>query len=435
MPLNFSIVERFISDYQGIMKDKGLLRHERYKILASLRDELQSSLQDYEAFERELASLIIDKIEKATTYEELLQCHMRAVAGIENYFMEEDTIMDIHDLFRIIRDSITVKVLKLVEEEMERDGFGSLPTDYVWIGLGSEGRDEQTFITDQDNMIIYEEKSSDSVTDALAKIYYEHAQSTGNEEGVKKPVPKKLFDFYYEVFSKKAVDRLHDVGFERCKGGVISSNERWRGSVEDWGKRIEDRLTFEQGVFESLDVIILTDARPIEGDRNILDRFLKKFFNALGDNKTVMKDFIQSAVLMPTALSFFGNFKTEKSGDHTDQLNIKLLGWAPLILAVRMIALSNSIYETNTLHRIRLLRKMNVIKKDMENDLIDAYLIFVRFRIMNQIRYKEDGGKDTNYLKPDLLGPEEQEKLRKAMKAVEALQKYMQEVLLFGQPI
>jgi signal-transduction protein with cAMP-binding, CBS, and nucleotidyltransferase domain len=78
---------------------------------------------------------------------------------------------------------------------------------------------------------------------------------------------------------------------------------------------------------------------------------------------------------------------------------------------------------------------MNVIKKDMENDLIDAYLTFVRLRIMNQIRYKEDSGKDTNYLKPDLLGPEEQEKLRKAMKAVEALQKYMQEVLLFGQPI
>ncbi|MCX5799093.1 MAG: DUF294 nucleotidyltransferase-like domain-containing protein, partial [Proteobacteria bacterium] len=273
------------------------------------------------------------------------------------------------------------------------------------------------------------------ITDALTKTYYEHAQTTGNEEGIKKLVPKKLFDFYYEVFSKKAVDRLHDVGFERCKGGVMPSNERWRGSVEDWGKRIEDRLTFEQGIFESLDVIILTDARPIEGKRNILDRFLKRFFNALGDNKTVMKDFIQSAVLMPTALSFFGNFKTEKSGDHTNQLNIKLLGWAPLILAVRMIALSNSIYETNTLHRIRLLRKMNVIKKDMENDLIDAYLTFVRFRIMNQIRYKEDSGKDTNYLKPDLLGPEEQEKLRKAMKAVEALQKYMQEVLLFGQPI
>jgi CBS domain-containing protein len=148
-----------------------------------------------------------------------------------------------------------------------------------------------------------------------------------------------------------------------------------------------------------------------------------------------MKDFIQSAVLMPTALSFFGNFKTEKSGENKDKFNIKLTGWAPLIMTVRMAALSNGIYETNTLKRIRLLREMNVIKSDMEGDLIETYLVLVKFRIMNQINNKVDDGKGTNYLRPDMLGREEQEKLRKAMKVVEALQKYIEEMLLFGQPI
>jgi signal-transduction protein with cAMP-binding, CBS, and nucleotidyltransferase domain len=149
-----------------------------------------------------------------------------------------------------------------------------------------------------------------------------------------------------------------------------------------------------------------------------------------------MKDFIETAVLMPTALSFFGNFKVEKDGEYKDTFNIKLTGWAPLILSVRMLAINNGILEVNTLKRIKSLREMDVIKKEMENDLIDAYLTFVRFRIMNQINGRADGN-DTpgaaNHINPDTLRPDEQEKIRKAMKSVEALQKYIQEVLMFGQ--
>jgi CBS domain-containing protein len=231
------------------------------------------------------------------------------------------------------------------------------------------------------------------------------------------------------------VERLHAVGFEKCKGGVMPSNEKWRGSAIDFRNRLEQRITYDRGIFESLDIIILTDARPIYGDKELLSNFLRDFFKVLKDNKSVMKDFYESAVLMPTALSFFGNFKTEKTGDHKDMINIKLLGWAPLILAVRMVAITNDIFETNTLRRIRLLRKKNVIRKDMERDLIDAYLIFVRFRLFNQINNKEGTQGNMNFMNPTELSEDDQGKLRKAMRSVESFQKYIQERLLFGQPI
>jgi len=242
-----------------------------------------------------------------------------------------------------------------------------------------------------------------------------------------------ILDYYYEVFSQKVADRLHEVGFERCKGGVMPSNKKWRGTPKDWMERIEERLTFERGIFEPLDLIILTDARPITGNTGMLETLLTGFFRALKENKAVMKDFYTSAVLMPTALSFFGNFKTEKSGEYKDMLNIKLLGWAPLILAVRMVAITNGVFETNTLKRIRLLKEMNVIKRDLGADLTDAYLVFVRFRILNQIGLREKNDTNTNYLRPDMLGVEEQGRLRKAMKTVEAFQKFIQETLLFGE--
>jgi CBS domain-containing protein len=433
MPLNFSIIESFIADHQDIIKDRLLLRNERYRLLSELGNTLQSTLKDYEIFETEFSSLVLHKIDGATSLEELRACHDIAVAGIENFYLEEETILDTHDLFRIARDRIVTKVLTMVEKEMEEEGLGRPPTEYTWAGLGSEGRDEQTMITDQDNMIIYEEPDKDLISNDLGKKWREEFEQRDIKVLKDGPGPKQLVDYYYEIFSRKATDSLHEVGFERCKGNVMPTNIKWRGSIGDWKKRIEDRLTYEQGIFEALDLIILTDARAIKGNTKLLDSLMEYFFKMLTENKHVMKDFIQSAVLMPSALTFFGGFKTEKEGENKDKFNIKLLGWAPLILAVRMTALVGDIYERNTLRRIQLLRKKNIIKKDMESDLMDAYFTFVRFRIMSQVNYRIDNTKDKNYLRPDMLGPDEQERLRKAMKTVEAFQKYIQETQLFGQ--
>lgn len=411
MPLTYRIIDEFVTENRDIMMDKSLLRHDRYHILAGLRDRLQSSLKDYEEFESELTSLVMQRIEKADTYEELNECHARAVVGIENFFLEEDTVIDVHDLFRIVRDAITIRSMKLLEEEMKKDGFGDPPVAYVWVGLGSEGRDEQTMLTDQDNMMIYGEPENINT----------------NRESI---------DGYFLEFSNRAVEALHKVGFEKCKGGVMPSNEKWRGSMGNWKKRLEERITYDSGIFETLDVIILTDARFIYGKKQLLDDLLQYFFEFLRDNKHVMKEFIKTAVLMPTALSFFNNFKVEKDGEFKDTFNIKLTGWAPLILSVRMLSINNGIFEVNTLKRIKLLREMNIIKKEMENDLIDAYLTFVRFRIMNQINSRAEGNSvpgAANHINPEMLRPDEQERIRKAMKSVEALQKYIQEVLLFGQ--
>jgi len=74
---------------------------------------------------------------------------------------------------------------------MNKEGFGYPPAEYVWLGLGSEGRDEQTIITDQDNMLIYEQ---------------------GNNLSAEQPC-----DYYFKVFSEKTVEHLHHVGFENVR--------------------------------------------------------------------------------------------------------------------------------------------------------------------------------------------------------------------------
>ncbi|MBP1750384.1 MAG: nucleotidyltransferase [Deltaproteobacteria bacterium] len=426
MPLNFSLIETFIAEHQEDMKNKAMLRHERYRTLAELGNALQTVLKDYEVFESELHSLVIDIINNTASYATLNECHQRAVAGVENFFLEEDTIVDVHDLFRIIRDRIAIRVLDLVENEMAEEGLGRPPVDYVWAGLGSEGRDEQTMVTDQDNMLLYDERDDSFASDELKRRY---SEMTGQSSS------KTLLDAYFEMFARKASDRLNDVGFDKCKGGVMPVNDRWRGTKADWKRRIDERFTRDTGILEPLDIIILTDARAVKGNRKLLDDFMRYFFSVLTNHKSFMKEFVQSAVLMPSALTFFGGFKLEKEGENKDKFNIKVLGWSPLILSVRMLSLSNGIFETNTLKRIAILRERNIIKKEMENALMDAYFTFVRYRIINQMNARDEGAKNSNFLRPDMLGPEEQDRLRRAMKSVESFQKFIQETLLFGQPV
>jgi signal-transduction protein with cAMP-binding, CBS, and nucleotidyltransferase domain len=435
MPLNFSIIESFIADHQEDMKNKAMLRHDRYHIISELGTALQTVLKDYEIFETELNALVIEIIDNASSYETLRECHERAVAGVENFFLEEDTIVDVHDLFRIIRDRIAVRVLDLVEGEMIDEGLGKPPADYVWAGMGSEGRDEQTMVTDQDNLLVYAERDDDFASTELRERCAGMATEGSSPSSPDSLDPKMLLDGYFQIFAQKASDRLHQVGFEKCKGGVMPVNARWRGSLKDWKKRIDDRITLSRGILEPLDIIILTDARPVNGNKAILRELLDYFFSMLTNNKHVMKEFVQSAVIMPSALTFFGGFKVEKEGENKDKFNIKVLGWSPLILSVRMLSLSNGIFETNTLKRIGILRQRNIIRKEMESSLTDAYFTFVRYRIINQINYRDEQGRSSNFLRPDMLGPDEQEKLRKAMKAVETFQKFIQETLLFGEAV
>jgi signal-transduction protein with cAMP-binding, CBS, and nucleotidyltransferase domain len=430
MPLNFAIVEAYVAEYHQMMQDKTLLRHDRYRILEALREKMRTPLRDYEVFEAELSTML-ESIGRAKTYKDLQRHHQRSTAGIRNYFLEEQTIPDVHDLFRIVRDSITMRVLELVEQEMEKEGFGPPPVGYCWIGLGSEGRDEQTFVTDQDNMIIHEDADDDPASQPLRQKYDQHIGKEGQKTGEVKA--RDLLAFYFQQFAARAVERLDGVGFAKCKGDIMPSNEKWRGSVMDWSTKIQDSLVLAKENLELLDLIILQDARLIRGPEGLFTTFVDAMRHHLRENRQVMQELASTAVVMPIALGFFGKFKVESTGEQKGKFNIKLFGWAPLIMSVRALGQQEGLLETNTLKRLRRLRDMNLVKRETEADLIDAYLLFVRYRIHNQLNSADQAG--INFVDPEKLPADEAAKIRKAMRTVEAFQKYINEILLFGQPI
>ena len=62
-----------------------------------------------------------------------------------------------------VNDRVTAKILQFAEAKL-----GPPPVPYCWVVLGSEGRREQTFKTDQDNALIY----SDAGDEPAAREYF-----------------------------------------------------------------------------------------------------------------------------------------------------------------------------------------------------------------------------------------------------------------------
>ena len=101
-----------------------------------------------------------------------------------------------------LNDLLTIRVIELTSDE-----HALPPVPMCWIALGSEGRLEQTFATDQDNGLVFEadEADADRLREALLP------------------------------FARAVNERLDACGFPLCKGGVMASNPRWCLTLEAGG--------------------------------------------------------------------------------------------------------------------------------------------------------------------------------------------------------
>ena len=66
-----------------------------------------------------------------------------------------------------LNDRLIAKILEFAHAEL-----GDAPVPYCWVALGSEGRREQTFKTDQDNALIYADEA-----DVAARDYFKRLAS------------------------------------------------------------------------------------------------------------------------------------------------------------------------------------------------------------------------------------------------------------------
>jgi CBS domain-containing protein len=267
-----------------------------------------------------------------------------------------------------INDRLVRKIIQIAEREL-----GKPPVSYCWITFGSEGRKEQTFKTDQDNALIYEDTTA---PEAAAE--------------------------YFSRFAAFVNDALMQCGFPECTGGYMASNQRWRQPLGTWKEYFSSWINAPttEAVLQS---VILFDFRPVAGNLALGEILKAHLLQAVENQGIFLKHMSELAVSIRPPLGFFKTFVVLKDGEHKDMLDLKRRCLTPLINVVRLFSLEEVIAETSTLDRIAALKEKHGVIRKYAEELEHAFEFFSLLRIHHQYDQIESGKEPDNFINPDKL--------------------------------
>ncbi|HYA26509.1 MAG TPA: DUF294 nucleotidyltransferase-like domain-containing protein [Thermodesulfovibrionales bacterium] len=311
------------------------------------------------------------EIESQQTVEGLIPLSKKSNKLIDLLLREGARASNISRVITEINDRLVRKVLEITEKRL-----GAPPVKYCWIVFGSEGRKEQTFKTDQDNALIYEDPAS------AAKA--EEART------------------YFAAFTLLVRDSLLKFGFPPCPADYMASNPRWCQPLSVWKKYFSGWINdpVPDAVLKSL---IFFDFRPLHGEIDLAEE-LRDSLASMLEGQVLFLGYMANTIInnMPP-LSLFKSFVVEKSGEHKDEFDLKVKGIAPLVDAVRLFTLEKGLRETSTLERINALKERHAIVREYADELEHAFEFIMLLRIQHQLEQIRAGNKPDNFINPQKL--------------------------------
>ncbi len=375
-----------------------LTRIEIIQLLKNLNKVFLDKIEDLAELEWK-TQMLIKKIRIADSYMELRDIHAELNETQKSFFSMLPSVNELMSICTEYRDLITKKIINFVVQELINQSVFLPEESFAYLSLGSDARMEQTLITDQDNLIVFEDSKS------------------------------RYKEVYYERFSDLLVERLSYCGFKKCTGGIMPSNKEWRGSYSEWIERVENLCRFKAKDFKKnlVNLISLTDLRFIYGDEELSKKFIDMVYRKIFDNQIVLNEIAKSAASLGVAKGFMRTLKTEKKGPYKGMINIKLHAWAPLILAIRAFAMKNQIMDTGTIKRIDALVQKGAFSKEDGSVLKRDYYLITRLKVTAQVYYLNGKNDSEHYINPDDLSRNEKEELLDALSDIDKIQKLLVE--------
>jgi CBS domain-containing protein len=260
--------------------------------------------------------------------------------------------------------------------------------------MGSEGRQEQTLVTDQDNAIIYEDKA--------------------NEQ-------RELVRDYFLDFADRISTRLNDIGFSFCEGGFMAKNPKWTHSLSHW-KGNYDEWTNVAAPDTVIKFSTFFDCRFIYGEKKLFNELKQHMIDGIGKSSSkFLFNVASNALHYEPPLTFFNGIRTF-SQDEKKVFNIKK-SMTPIVDLIRMLALKNMIIETNTGQRMQKLYDGGFLNEAQFKELHHAYYYLMGVRLKNQSHSMLLDFEDpSNLIEPKKLTQVEQATLREIFKFIKDFQ-------------
>ncbi len=223
-----------------------------------------------------------------------------------------------------LNDQLTARLVGLTAAQR-----GIATGDWCWLALGSEGREEQTIATDQDNGLVF---AVDCRTDRDTLI----------------------------AMALEVNQRLDACGYPLCKGGVMASNPRWCLSIGEWQEQFDQWI--DRGDPESLlNANIFFDFRAVSGQESLSEALRDHVTARARANPRFLKQMSDNALRNAPPPSWTGGLIGQLFTSEAAMVDLKLNGTAPFVDGARLLALAHGVPLTGTAERLAALAEQEAI--------------------------------------------------------------------------
>jgi CBS domain-containing protein len=281
-----------------------------------------------------------------------------------------------------LNDLLTQRIVELE--------FRPVEVRYCWILMGSEGRSEQTLLTDQDNGIIFEADGRREVEAVRAALV---------------PLAQRV---------NRALDRA---GYRLCPGNIMAGNPQWTLSLEEWRDRFA-RWIESGGPDALLHGAVFFDLRGLHGDLGLARELRRWLARHAPRNARFLHQMAANALRNRPPLGLLRRFATDRDG----RINLKLNAATPFVDAARIFALACGVEEVNTERRLRgAAPALNIPAREAEA-WIAAYHHIQGLRLRRQAHCLQQGREADNRVAPYDLHEFDQRTLHGALRQARAIQ-------------
>jgi CBS domain-containing protein len=285
-----------------------------------------------------------------------------------------------------LNDVLTSRIIEMVLDQCEVPDVR-----WCWIALGSEGRLEQTFSTDQDNGIIF---FADRTSDA--------------------PELRERF----LPFARRVNEMLDACGFPLCQGKIMASNPEWCLSLGEWERKFAHWIDSPEPQ-ALLSASIFFDFRALYGDQDLADRLRQWLLDAVDASPVFLRHMAQNAVSVRPPLGVIRDFVFDDSREFPRTLELKKYGARIFIDAARIMSLAHHVDETSTAQRLRAISEHARFASDDLAAMVDGFYFIQLLRLRRQA-----GGdaREPNRIDPAALNELDRQILKEAFKQAKKLQ-------------
>ncbi|WP_412563162.1 DUF294 nucleotidyltransferase-like domain-containing protein [Thalassobius sp. MITS945101] len=344
------------------------------------------SQTDLTRFQAVSSAELVSEIAQAATAEEMAEVTARIPQLLVQLVGAGNRHEVVTRLITDVADTATRRLLALAEEKL-----GPPPVPYLWLACGSQGRQEQTGVSDQDNCLIL------------------HDDVTAEQMG------------YFADLAGFVCDGLNTCGYVYCPGDMLATNPQWCQPQRIWRDYFSRWIKTPDPEAQML-ASVMFDLRPIGGSKALFDNLQEETLGRASENSIFVAHMVGNSLKHTPPLGLLRGFATIRSGEHKNTLDMKHNGVVPVVDLGRVYALQGRIEPVNTRARLKEAANTGALSPSGARDLLDAYDLIAENRLAHQARQIQRGEAPDNYMAPSELSDLERSHLRNAFVVIKSLQ-------------